>query len=63
MATITLKAARKRKGMSGADLARAVDVNRSTISRLENGLRAPLHDTAQRIEKVLGCKIHFTGVR
>ena len=58
MAT-TLKTARERKGISGADLAKAVGVNKSTISRLENGLRAPMHATAQRIEKVLGCAIRY----
>jgi len=59
MAT-TLKTARERKGISGADLAKAVGVNKSTISRLERGLRAPMHDTALRIEKALGCAIRYT---
>ena len=59
MAT-TLKNARKQKGISGSELAKAVGVNKSTISRLENGLRAPMYDTAQRIEKVLGCTIRYS---
>lgn len=59
MATVSLRAARKRKGISAYALAEQVGVNRSTISRLERGLRQPLLSTAQRIEKALGCAVHF----
>jgi transcriptional regulator with XRE-family HTH domain len=56
----TLRFARKRAGLSVPALALAVGVNRSTISRLENGLRLPFHETAQRLEKALGCALKFT---
>jgi transcriptional regulator with XRE-family HTH domain len=61
MAT-TLRKARKLAGLSTDELALAVGVNRSTIWRLEKGLRLPFHDTAQRLEKELGCTLKFTRV-
>ena len=59
---LTLRTARLRRGVSVTELAHAVGVNRSTITRLETGLRLPLHDTAQRLEKVLECALKFTRV-
>ncbi len=61
MAT-TLRTARKRAGYSPQELALAVGVNRSTIWRLEKGLRLPMHETAQRLEKLLGCTLAFKRV-
>ena len=63
MATMTLSKARKAKGLTAYALAQAVGVNRSTISRLERGLRLPMHDTAVRLEKVLGCDLKFSARR
>jgi transcriptional regulator with XRE-family HTH domain len=61
MAT-TLRTARKRAGLSSIQVAFAVGVNRSTIWRLETGLRLPMHETAQRLEKLLGCTLAFKRV-
>ena len=60
---LTQRAARKLAGLSTDELALAVSVNRSTIWRLEKGLRLPFHDTAQRLEHVLGCMLKFTRVK
>jgi len=59
MATMTLSKARKAKGMTAYALAQAVGVNRSTISRLERGLRLPMHETAVKLERTLGCSLRF----
>jgi transcriptional regulator with XRE-family HTH domain len=61
MAT-NLRTAREHVGMTAAALAYLVDVSPSTISRLEHGLRLPMHETAQRLEEVLGCTLKFTRV-
>ena len=61
MAT-TLRIARKRAGLTTDQLALAVGVNRSTIWRLEKGLRLPMHETAQRLEKLLCCTLAFKRV-
>jgi len=62
----TLLTARKRKGLTGEQLARLTGVDRSTISRLERGQTLPMLDTAKRLEKALGVSLTFkrsTGVQ
>jgi transcriptional regulator with XRE-family HTH domain len=56
----TLHNARESAGMSLLEVAIAIGVNPSTISRLENGLRLPMHETAQRLEELFGCTLEFT---
>jgi transcriptional regulator with XRE-family HTH domain len=49
-----LKAARKKAGMTQEKLAFAADLDRTYISRLENGRMSPTLDTLLRIGDALG---------
>lgn len=61
----------RKKNMSGAELGRAVGLDRATISRIRNGKQVPDRDNAQRILDALGLdwndvtrpSAHATGER
>ncbi|WP_455126013.1 helix-turn-helix transcriptional regulator [Ruminococcus sp.] len=50
----TLKKARKEKGLTQAELARAVNVSQPMIAQYETAVRVPSAPTALAIAKVLG---------
>ena len=52
-----LKAARERKRMTQAALAKKVGVHQVTIARLETGERRPSMDLLQRLAKTLKVKV------
>ncbi len=52
-----LKAARKRRSMTQAALAKKVGVHQVTIARLETGERRPSMDLLQRLAKTLKAKV------
>ena len=52
-----LKAARERKRMTQAALAKKVGVHQVTIARLETGERRPSMDLLQRLAKTLKAKV------
>ncbi len=52
-----LKAARERKRMTQAALAKKVGVHQVTIARLETGVRRPSMDLLQKLAKVLRVKV------
>lgn len=47
---------RKERGMSQAALARAAEINQSSMSRIENGIEPAYTRRGQRIAAVLGWK-------
>lgn len=49
-----LKAVRRRKALSQQQLAERAKVNRSTISRLENGVKEPFPTTVRKLAGALG---------
>lgn len=51
-----LKAMRDAKGWTLKTLAQKSGVHESTLSRLERGETAPMHETAKALEKALGLK-------
>lgn len=59
MHTTSLLTARKRRGLTGEQLAKLTGVDRSTISRLERGQTLPMLDTAKKLEKALGVSLKF----
>ncbi len=52
-----LKAARERKRMTQAALAKKVGVHQVTIARVETGTRRPSMDLLQRLAKTLKTKV------
>ncbi len=56
MQHLTLKQARKRRKLSVTALAQKSGVNKSTVSRIENGRVRPLHQTVEALREVLGVK-------
>lgn len=52
-----IKEIRKAKGMTGAELAKALNTTPVNISRYENGKRKPSIEKAYEIAKVLGVTI------
>lgn len=51
------KAARKSSGLSQQQLADMLGMNRSSISKYENGIGLPLANTLQRICEIFGVSI------
>ena len=51
------KAARKNSGLSQQQLADMLGMNRSSISKYENGIGLPLANTLQRICEIFGVSI------
>ena len=54
---IRLQEIRKAKGLTQAQLAEMVDLEITTISRIENGTRFPLKENIEKFVKVLDCNI------
>lgn len=54
-----LIARRKELGITQADIAQVIGVDRSTYVRYETGLRTPSLDVAQKIAAVLGSSVDF----
>lgn len=53
---------RRRKGLTVAELAQAVDVDKAHISRIENNLKAPSIATLSQMAKALGVTVgHLLG--
>lgn len=52
-----VKKKREEIGISGSELARRVDVNRSYICQLERGTKSMPHETLKVIAKTLGCTV------
>ncbi len=59
MKQFTPRAARLKAGYSVSGLAREMGVSRATVQRLESGTTSPLHETAERMEKLCGVPIVF----
>lgn len=56
-----IKERREHLGMSLADLSKATGIDRSALSRLENGqVENPTYHTLERIAKSLGVRLKFT---
>jgi len=56
---LTPRAARVKAKYTVSGLARAMGVSRATIQRLEAGRTSPLHETAERMERLCGASILF----
>ncbi len=54
---IRLQEIRKAKGLTQAQLAEMVDLEITTISRIENGSRFPQKENIEKFVKVLDCNI------
>lgn len=54
---MTLKERRFEKGMTQAELAKAANVEQSSISRYERGHWKPTGKTAKKLADVLGCTV------
>lgn len=52
-----IKTARKAAGLTQEDLANAIGVKRSVVSKYENGQIGPRYETVERIAEALHCKI------
>lgn len=50
-----IKEIRKKKGMSQQALAAALNVDRPSVSKWENGIKEPRPETLKKIAAVLGC--------
>jgi transcriptional regulator with XRE-family HTH domain len=55
--TQLVREARRRAGLSQAELARRAGVAQSTVGRIESGLRAPSTDLAERLVQAAGFEI------
>lgn len=58
--THLIREARKRAGLSQAELARRAGVAQSTVGRVESGLRVPSTDLAERLVRAAGFEIRVT---
>ena len=52
-----IKTARKAAGLTQEDLAKAIGVKRSVVSKYENGQIGPRYETVERIAETLNCSI------
>lgn len=55
--TQLIREARKRAGLSQAELARRAGVAQSTVGRVESGLRVPSTDLAERLVRAAGFEV------
>ena len=55
--TQLVREARRRAGLSQTELARRAGVAQSTVGRIENGLRVPSTDLAERLVRAAGFEI------
>lgn len=59
-----LKRIRQQAGLSQADLAKAADIPVGTLRNWEQGIRAPLFDTAAKIARALDVSLDdLAGIR
>ena len=65
MATIgeQIKTARKAKGLTQDDLAKAINATRQTVSNYEAGKRLPDGETLLRLSKALGYSFEAEGAK
>lgn len=52
-----IRAERRRRGLTGPELAEASSVSAAVISRLERGARPAIHPAAEALLEALGLKI------
>lgn len=52
-----IRAERRRRGLTGSELAEASSVSKSVLSRLERGERPAIHPAAQALLDALGLQI------
>ena len=57
--TQLIREARRRAGLSQAELARRAGVAQSTVGRIESGLRVPSTDLAERLVRAAGFEIRL----
>ena len=52
-----IRAERRRRGLTGSELAEASSVSQAVISRIERGVRPSIHPAAEALLEALGLKI------
>jgi DNA-binding XRE family transcriptional regulator len=57
---IKFRTARENKGISQEDLAEKANINRTTLSKIESGLRNATLDTLMRLAKALGMNLELS---